>query len=145
MRKILAVMGKLLYPPKWVLFLWPPIVYAVLIYIFLIGQTENMLAYLIYTMSAYCLTIWLAALPRGIRQMKSVMANSKVMQKLMTKKIIARYLNDIAFRGSVASIRAWQSTFFMLFSALLQVFVMLLYGSFQWQSIIWYWGGFGFI
>lgn len=112
MRKILAVMGKLLYPPKWVLFLWPPIVYAVLIYIFLIGQTENMLAYLIYTMSAYCLTIWLAALPRGIRRMKSVIANSKEMQKLTTNKIIDRYLNDIAFRGSVSIYQGMAVNFF---------------------------------
>ena len=53
-------------------------------------------------MSAYSLTIWLAALPRLIKKMKTAIMTSRIMRKVSKSKITGRYLNDLAFRGSVS-------------------------------------------
>ncbi len=65
MKKALTVLQKLLHPPKWVLFLVPPIVFTALVFIFINGQNNSAPAYLIYGLSAYCLTV--LNLPNGRR------------------------------------------------------------------------------
>lgn len=97
MKKALAIFNKLLRPPKWVLLLAPPVVFAALIAIFLTGQNNSALAYLIYGLSAYCLTILIFPLPKRIRN-----AKASVMRRINRTAFGGRYVNDLAFRGSVS-------------------------------------------
>lgn len=97
MKKALAIFNKLLRPPKWVLLLASPVVFAALIAIFLTGQNNSALAYLIYGLSAYCLTILIFPLPKRIRN-----AKSSVMRRINRTAFGGRYINDLAFRGSVS-------------------------------------------
>lgn len=97
MKKLLAVINKLLYPPKGVLFLVPPIVFAALIFIFVSGQNMSIPAYPIYGMSAYCLLILVLPLPKVIKRMKAA-----VMKGLMISAFGKKYVGDIAFRGSIS-------------------------------------------
>lgn len=64
MKIALAVLDKLLHPSKWVLFSLPLIVFAALTDTLLKGK-NSMPAYMIYSMSAYCLTIWMLP-PNGV-------------------------------------------------------------------------------
>ena len=93
---------KLLHPSKWVLIFVPPLSFAALIFIFATQTTRSASAYMIYCMSAYSLTIWLAALPRLIKKMKTAIMTSRFMRKVSSSKITGRYLNDLAFRGNVS-------------------------------------------
>ena len=93
---------KLLHPSKWVLIFVPPLSFAALIFVFATQTTRSVSAYMIYCMSAYSLTIWLAALPRLIKKMKTAIMTSRIMRKVSRSKITGRYLNDLAFRGSVS-------------------------------------------
>lgn len=93
---------KLLHPSKWVLIFVPPLSFAALIFIFATQATRSASAYMIYCMSAYSLTIWLSALPRLIKEMKTAIMTSRFMRKVSSSKITGRYLNDLAFRGNVS-------------------------------------------
>ena len=96
MKNVLAVLDKLLHPPKWVLLTLPPIVFAALTYV-LRKEKNNMPAYMIYCMSAYCLTIWILPLPRLFRKVKETM-----MRRLTGTVFGGKYIGDLAFRGSVS-------------------------------------------
>ena len=96
MKRALTVLGKILHPPKWVLFSAPPLVFAALIYIFAVGQNDSAPAYLIYGLSAYCLTIVVLPLPSLIRN-----ARAGVMRRINGTAFGGRYVNDLVFRGSV--------------------------------------------
>lgn len=93
---------KLLHPSKWVLIFVPPLSFAALIFIFATQTTRSASAYTIYCMSAYSLTIWLAALPRLIKEMKTAIMTSRFMRKVSSSKVTGRYLNDLAFRGNIS-------------------------------------------
>ncbi len=93
---------KLLHPSKLVLIFVPPLSFAALISIFAAQAMRSASAYMIYCMSAYSLAIWLAALPRLIRKMKTAVMNSRIMRKIGSSEITERYRNDLAFRGSVS-------------------------------------------
>ena len=93
---------KLLHPSKWVLIFVPSLSFAALIFLFATQTTRSASAYMIYCMSAYSLTIWLAALPRLIKEMKTAIMTSRFMRKVSSSKITGRYLNDLAFRGNVS-------------------------------------------
>lgn len=95
MRKVLTLINKFLHPPKLVLILIPPIVFASLAYVFITGQ--NTLAYPIYCMSAYCLTILVLPIPKLARNAKAT-----VMRWVNSTTFGGRYVNDLAFRGSVS-------------------------------------------
>ena len=97
MKKALEVLQKILHPPKWALFFAPPVVFAALIYIFLTGQNNSTPAYVIYGMSAYCLAVLVLPLPRLIRN-----AKASVMRRINRTAFGGRYVNDLAFRGSVS-------------------------------------------
>ncbi len=96
MKKALVILNKFLRPPKWVLFSVPPIVFAALIYIFITRQNNSAAAYPIYVLSAYCLTIITLPLPRLIRNVRL-----SVMRQINGTAFGGRYVNDLAFRGSV--------------------------------------------
>lgn len=97
MKKVFAIFNKLLRPPKWVLLLAPPVVFAALITIFHTGQNNSALAYPIYGLSAYCLSILILPLPTWIRN-----AKASVMRRINRTAFGGRYVNDLAFRGSVS-------------------------------------------
>lgn len=98
-RKLLQ---KLLHPPGWVLIFVPPLSFAALAAVFIRQCPENILVYLIYSLSAYSLTIWLAALPGLTKRAKSAMMGSKLMRKAAASPIMGRYFKDLAFRGSIS-------------------------------------------
>ena len=103
---------KLLHPSKWVLIFVPSLSFAALISIFATQTTRSVSAYMIYCMSAYALTIWLAALPQLIKKMKTAIMTSRIMRKVGSSKITERYLNDLAFRGSVSIYQGVAVNFF---------------------------------
>lgn len=106
MKKALEVLQKILHPPKWALFFAPPVVFSALIYIFLTGQNNSTPAYVIYGMSAYCLTALVLPLPRLIRN-----AKVSVMRRINGMAFGGRYVNDLAFRGSVSIYRGMTVNF----------------------------------
>lgn len=106
MEKALEVLQKILHPPQWALFFAPPVVFAALIYIFLTGQNDSTPAYVIYGMSAYCLTVLVLPLPRLIQD-----AKASVMRRINGMAFGGRYVNDLAFRGSVSIYRGMTVNF----------------------------------
>lgn len=121
MKKALAIFNKLLRPPKWVLLLAPPIVFAALIAVFLSGQNSSAPAYLIYGLSAYCLTILILPLPNRIRN-----AKASVMRRINRTAFGSRYVNDLAFRGSVSIYQGMTVNFFYV---LFRIIVGIQYAS----------------
>ena len=80
--------------------------FAVLIYVLLKGKS-SMPAYMIYCMSAYCLTIWILPLPRLFRKVKETM-----MRRLTGTVFGGKYIGDLAFRGSVSIYQGMMVNFF---------------------------------
>lgn len=108
-RKLLQ---KLLHPPGWVLIFVPLLSFAALAAVFIRQCPENILVYLIYSLSAYSLTIWLAALPGLTKRAKSAMMGSKLMRKAAASPIMGRYFKDLAFRGSISIYHGMAVNFF---------------------------------
>lgn len=106
MKKALTVFRKFLYPPKWVLLLAPSAVFAVLIYIFLTGRNSSALAYPIYVLSAYCLTILILPLPKQIRT-----AKVRIMQRINSTAFGSKYVNDLSFRGNISLYQGMTANF----------------------------------
>ena len=121
MKKAFAILNKLLHPPKWVLFLVPPIIFAALIYIFLIGQKNSALAYPIYGLSAYCLTILILPLPKLMRNTKVC-----VMQRICDTEFGGKYVNDLAFRGNISIYQGMTANFLYV---LFRIIVGIRYAS----------------
>ena len=96
------LLQKLLHPPIWVLNFVPLLSFAALAAVFIRQCPENILVYLIYSLSAYSLTIWLAALLGLTKRAKSAMMGSKLMRKAAASPIMGRYFKDLAFRGSIS-------------------------------------------
>ncbi|MGN0172578.1 MAG: hypothetical protein ACI39E_07320 [Acutalibacteraceae bacterium] len=121
-------MNKLLHPPKPVLYIVPPVVFAALIFIFAAEKTESAPAYLIYGMSAYSLSILIAGVPLLVKRIKtwkqSVCKRSKLIQRFSSSAFGDRYLHDPAFRGSIGIYQG--------------VLVNFLYVVFRMAAGIWY-------
>lgn len=62
---------KLLYPPKWIRYTLPPVSFGALWYLFATENTERVLAYPIYSMSAYALVVLLAAVPAQVKRCRT--------------------------------------------------------------------------
>lgn len=108
-RKLLQ---KLLHPPGWVLIFVPLLSFAALAAVIIRQCPENILVYLIYSLSAYSLTIWLTALPGLTKRAKSAMMGSKLMRKAAASPITGRYFKDLAFRGSISIYQGMAVNFF---------------------------------
>lgn len=116
MERAKIVLQRLLRPGKWVLIFLPPVSFAALVFIFATRNTYSAPAYMIYGMSAYSLTIWIAAFLRLTKRIKSAILGSRVIQKAASSKITKRYLNDPAFRGSVSIYQGMAGNFlYMVF------------------------------
>lgn len=61
MKRAKLILKKLLYPPKGILYWLPPVVFAMLIFIFATKKQKSELAYPFYCMSAYSFVILLVA------------------------------------------------------------------------------------
>ena len=121
MKKAFATLNKLLHPPKWVLLLAPPVVFAALVYLFISGQNDSALAYPIYGLSAYGLTILILPIPRLMRN-----AKADVMRRINGTAFGGRYVNDLAFRGSVSIYQGMTVNFLY---ALFRIVVGIRYAS----------------
>ena len=97
MKKTLTRFGRLLHPPKWLRMLAPPVVFAALAWVLITGQNSSALAYPVYVMSAYCLTVLILPLPKQIRAAKTA-----VMQWINGTAFGRRYVHDLAFRGNIS-------------------------------------------
>ena len=75
----------------------PPIVFASLVYVFITGRDSSTLAYPIYCMSAYCLTILVLPIPKLAQKAKAT-----VMCWMNGTTFGGKYVSDLAFRGSVS-------------------------------------------
>lgn len=93
------ILKKLIYPPKWVLFTIAPISFAALIFIFATEKTESMLAYFVYGMSAYSLSVLIAAISALTKKIKLSISNSRAVKAIAKSNFGGKYLNDLAFRG----------------------------------------------
>ena len=93
------ILKKLIYPPKWVLFTIVPISFATLIFIFAAEKTESMLARFVYGMSAYFLSVLIAAISALAKKIKLSMSNSRALKAIVKSNFGGKYLNDLAFRG----------------------------------------------
>lgn len=102
MKRAKMIMKRILYPPKWVLLIVPPASFAALIFVFVSKKTESMLAYPIYCMSAYSLTVLCAAVPDIMRKTARMIKGSRIMKRISSVEIMNRYLGDMAFRGNLS-------------------------------------------
>lgn len=99
-------MDKLLHPPKWVLLILPPIVFAMLTCVLLRGKKNGIPTYMIYCVSAYCLIIWILPLPRLFRSAKTSIV------KGLSRTVFGRnYVGDLAFRGSISLCQGMAGSF----------------------------------
>lgn len=96
MKNALAVLDKLLHPPKWVLLTLPPIVFTALTYVLLKGK-NSMPTYMIYCMSAYCLAICVLPMPQLFRKVKA-----SILRRLNATSFGRSFVADLAFRGSIS-------------------------------------------
>lgn len=120
MKRAWTLLESLLHPPKWVLLTLPPIVFAALIYVLLKGKS-SMPAYMIYCMSAYCLTIWILPLPRLFRK-----AKANMIHRLTGTVFGEKYIGDLAFRGSVSICQGMMVNFLYV---VFRIFVGIRYAS----------------
>ena len=105
MKRAKMILEKLLYPPKWILAVIPPLSFAALIFIFVSENTESAPAYGIYCMSAYSLTIWIAIAPAFVRNLRKTIKNSAPVQKFNRTALGREYLDSFAFRGYISLYR----------------------------------------
>ena len=120
MKRAWTLLERLLHPPKWVLLTLPPIVFAALIYVLRKGK-NSMPAYMIYCMSAYCLTIWVLPLPRLFRK-----AKANILHRLTGTMFGGKYIGDLAFRGSVSIYQGMMVNFLYV---VFRIFVGIRYAS----------------
>ncbi len=71
MKQVRRIAIRLLFPPKPVLILLLPAVFAALIALFVTGQDSSMLTVPVYMLSAYCLTILVIPMPKLIRNLNA--------------------------------------------------------------------------
>ncbi len=107
MKRVLTILGTLLHPPGWAAALAAPAAFAALVYVFVTGRETHILAYPVYAVSAYCLTVLALALPTWIRRAKAA-----VLRRITGTAFGRRYLRDLAFRGSVSIYQGMAVNFF---------------------------------
>ena len=78
-------------------------------------------AYMIYCMSAYCLTIWVLPLPRLFRK-----AKANMIHRLTGTVFGEKYIGDLAFRGSVSIYQGMMVNFLYV---MFRIFVGIRYAS----------------
>lgn len=120
------ILRKLLYPPKGILYLLPPVVFAMLIFIFATEKQESELAYPVYCMSAYSLIIILVALSQRSKLIKSFVLESKTVKKVSSSVVGKRFLIDMSF---MASFSIYQGMIVNILYAMFRTVTGIMYSS----------------
>lgn len=102
MKRVQSILNRLLYPPKWVLALLPGLSFPALIWVFSTGSSTHFLAYVVYVLSAYALTVLVAAAPKLLRWLRAGFPVCAPVQRFRQSRFGGRYWDDLAFRGSVS-------------------------------------------
>jgi len=126
MKKQPSVLHRILHPPKPLLFLLPPVVFSALVFLFLSGQNDHPAAYVVYGMSAYCLTVLILAVPGAYRTVKNAVMQSGAARRITHSGLGDRYLHDADFRGCVSLCRGTAVNFLYV---LFRLTVGILYAS----------------
>lgn len=120
MKKAKVILHRLLHPAKWILWILPPVSFAALIFIFATNRKDSSFAYLFYALSAYSLTILIAALPSLAGRLRQIgtkfWKHSQLIKKISATTFGKRYLNDRLFRSSIGIYQGMAVNFaYMLF------------------------------
>ena len=119
MKGLLSAAGRALHPPGWVRALTAP-VFAALAWALHAGQ-DGAIAYALYALSAYSLTLLIRPLPDLIRR-----ARAGALKRIGATALGARYLHERAFRTVIALGRGMCVS---LACAAFHAFVGVRYGS----------------
>lgn len=93
--------------------------FSLLLLIFILGKTKGIFSYFIYSMSAYSLVCLCIDL---INKLKG----SRIVNKIISIKIVQRYLNDFSFRGTMNIYQGLiVNLFYTLFRLVIGIYYML--------------------
>lgn len=93
--------------------------FSLLILIFILGKTKSIFSYFIYSMSAYSLVCLCIELINKLKE-------SRIVNKIISIKIVQRYLNDFSFRGKI---NIYQGLIVNMFYAFFRLIVGICYKS----------------
>lgn len=102
MKKAKSILLKLIFPPKWVMFLVSLIGFGGLIWVFASKNQHCAAAYTIYSISAYALAVVSVSAPEIYKSVRNFSKNNRAITKLKGTELGGRYFSDISFRGSVS-------------------------------------------
>lgn len=102
MKRAKMIIRHILYPTNKTWLIIPFASYMALIFIFAQEKTESMLAYPIYCMSAYSLSVLCIVAPKKVRKLVRIIQNSHVMRRFLALGTVSRYMSDVAFRGNIS-------------------------------------------
>lgn len=126
MKRTKMIIYRILYPPVWFMLPLSVFSFGALIFIFAEEKTESVLAYFLYSLSAYSLVILCMASPRAFRWGRHRISQSKIFKKLTSVAIADKYIKDMTFRGTVS---IYQGLAINIFYMIFRVVVGILYTS----------------
>lgn len=112
MKKAKEIFFKLLYPPKWVIFLASAAGFGSLIWVFVSKNQHCIAAYIIYGISAYALVTLSVSAPEIYRGIRAFAKSNRAVTKIKGTELGGRYFSDISFRGSVSIYQGMAVNFF---------------------------------
>lgn len=116
MKRAKMIIRRIFYPTNKIWLIIPLVSYIELIFIFAQEKTESMLAYPIYFMSAYSLSVLCIAAPKKVRKLALIFQNSNAMKRLLSLDAVNRYISDVTFRGNVSIYQGMTANFlYMIF------------------------------
>lgn len=126
MNRVRDIFIKILHPHKKSVYFLSILSFVVLIYVFATNNQENMLAYVIYGMSAYSLIIWMVHVPILLHSLKQCIMKSALIKALHKTKLGRKYMYDMSFRGSIS---IYQGMIANLVYAVFRVITGVIYAS----------------
>lgn len=98
MNRLAKAVRTLLFPPLCLVIFLPLVVFAALIYVFVSDKSESVAAYIIFGLSAYCLTVLALRIPAIVKGIR----NSRTLKRLTDSPLGRRYLEDVSFRVQIS-------------------------------------------
>lgn len=118
MKRARMIINRILHPRGRGWFIIPLLSFAALIFIFVNGKTESVPAYLIYGVSAYSFAVLCLAAPNWAKAFLKSLQNGRMMRRILSSEMAARYRADLAFRGNISIYQGMTVNFlYMLFRA----------------------------
>ena len=114
--KLWNLLKKLVKKNNWKIIV---ISFSLLILVFILGKTKSIFSYFIYGMSAYSLVCLCIELINKLKE-------SRIVNKIISIKIVQWYLNDFSFRGTM---NIYQGLIVNTFYAFFRLIVGIYYGS----------------